>query len=146
MIRRLKKAYLLFACNDDRGICIKALFLSAFYRFCVLMIPMKKLQSSFGIMNEESEPEETMDTYRYAAKVANAVNRICNHTPWESKCLVKALSAQCLLKKNKIPSTLYLGVGTEGEHMIAHAWLRSGKFCVTGGNGEGYALVAKFRA
>lgn len=31
------------------------------------------------------------------------------------------------------------------KKMIVHAWLRCGSFCVTGGTGEGYAMVAKFK-
>ena len=30
--------------------------------------------------------------------------------------------------------------------MIAHAWLRCGQIYVTGGDGQGYAVVAKFKA
>ena len=32
----------------------------------------------------------------------------------------------------------------EEEKMVAHAWLRCGEMYVTGGNGEGYAIVSKF--
>lgn len=83
--------------------------------------------------------------YKYVLKVAYAVNRVCNRTRWESKCLVRALTAQRLLRKKKIPSTLYLGCGLDDEgNMIAHAWLRCGRIYVTGGNGDGYAVVDKF--
>lgn len=98
-----------------------------------------------GTINEESTQELIGESYRQAYEVAQAVTRVCRHTPWQSKCLVQALIAQHLLKKHQIPSTLYLGVGKVGEEMIAHAWLRSGEYYLTGGCGEGYALVAKFR-
>ena len=64
---------------------------------------------------------------------------------WESKCLVRAMTARKLLKEAGIHSTLYLGVGKDEGKMIAHAWLRCGQMYVTGGNGSSYAMVAKFR-
>ena len=39
---------------------------------------------------------------------------------------------------------MYLGCGTEDDKMVAHAWLRCGEMYVTGGDGEGYAVVSKF--
>ena len=48
--------------------------------------------------------------------------------------------------KRGVNTTLYLGVGKEDGNMVAHAWLRCGQLYVTGGNGNGYAMVAKFRA
>jgi len=99
-----------------------------------------------GVLNEESAQEESMEKYKEASKVSHTVNSVCGQTPWESKCLVRALTAQHLLKKKKIPSTLYLGVGKKGDAMIAHAWLRSGRYYLAGGSGDGYVQVAKFRS
>ena len=84
------------------------------------------------------------DRYRGRIRLAR-VNRITEHTLWESKCLVRAMTARKLLKEAGIHSTLYLGVGKDEGKMIAHAWLRCGQMYVTGGNGSSYAMVAKFR-
>lgn len=142
----LKKLYSFLRFNKNRRMYPEVLFLSAFYRFRILFVPMKKLQKRIGIMNEESAGEESEQHYRQAARISHVVNRICSRTPWESKCLVRALTAQHLLRRRRIPSTLYLGVGKKDDGMIAHAWLRCGKYFVIGGNGESYAMVAKFRA
>ena len=93
----------------------------------------------------ESPQEETMENLRKAKRVSTHVNRITEHTLWESKCLVRAMTARKLLKEAGIHSTLYLGVGKDEGKMIAHAWLRCGQMYVTGGNGSSYAMVAKFR-
>ena len=93
--------------------------------------------------------DATLDEYRFCKKVAYSVNQVCGKTKWESKCLVRALSAQRLLAEKGIDSTLYLGCKMdENKKMIAHAWIRVGKMYVTGGNGaaDGYAVVDKFRA
>lgn len=82
--------------------------------------------------------------YRQAARIAQIVGKVCDKTPWESKCLVRALAAQRLLCRRGLSSTLYLGCGMEEGKMVAHAWLRFGEMYVTGGDGGGYTTVARF--
>ena len=109
----------------------------------------KKLNKKWGIEGEESSYDAEIDEYRFCKKVSYAVNQVCNKTKWESRCLVRALTAQKLLAETGIDSTLYLGCKLdENKKMVAHAWIRCGKLYVTGGNGEadGYAVVDKFKA
>lgn len=120
-------------------------YLTAFYRAQMLLVPSKKLEKKWGQRGEESPEEDTAWNYRYAYDVSADVNRIAEKTPWKSKCLVRALTARYFLRRKGIITTLYLGVGKDGNgKMVAHSWLRCGKLYITGGNGEGYATVAKF--
>lgn len=132
--------------NNHKKMSIMCWIYSAWYRFQVLYTKAKKMKVKWGVEGEESSEEETLESYRYAKKVAYCVDQICTKTSWESKCLVRALTAQTLLKKEGISSTLYLGCKLEEGKMVAHAWIRCGKVYVSGGNGEGYAIVDKFRA
>lgn len=104
------------------------------------------MKKHWGEEGKESVEQEPMEIYKYAASISRIVNRICNKTSWESKCLVRALTAQKLLKRKKIHSTMYLGCKMDEGKMVAHAWLRCGAMYVTGGNGaaDGYAVVDKF--
>ena len=132
--------------NEHKSITIKAFIYSAFYRFQILYCSKAKMKRKWGIEGTESPAEATIEEYRYAKKVSYAVNRVCNKTRWESKCLVRALTAQKLLSKKGIQTTMYLGCGLdENKKMIAHAWLRCGRMYVTGGNGSEYAIVDKFK-
>lgn len=130
--------------NDYKGISIMCLVYSAWYRYQVLHMDSKKLRVKWGIEGMESGEDETHENYKYAKAVAICVNHVCNKTAWESKCLVRALTAGKLLKKKGIPSTMYLGCRLEDGRMAAHAWLRCGRMYVTGGDGDGYAVVDKF--
>lgn len=145
MKKKINRLYRFLRYNPNKQMYIQILFLTALYRFILLIIPVKKLQRFMGILNEESTVDLSQECYKEAAKISHAINRLCQHTPWESKCLVRALTAQHLLKRQQIPSTLYLGVGKDDDRMIAHAWLRCGEFYVTGGTGDKFAIVAKFR-
>lgn len=131
--------------NKDKKMTLQVWLYSAWYRLLIKVCEPKKLRKYWGISGEESVEDVTRDEYLYANRVKTHVSVSCSHTPWESKCLVQAWTAMTLLKKKGIPTTMYLGVGKENEKMIAHAWIRCGRMYVTGGDGSGYAIVAKYR-
>lgn len=142
----IKRIWRFIRYNNHKGMSLLCWFYSAIYRFQILHMDTKKMQVKWGEEGKESPEEETLENYRYAKKVSYCVNQICNKTSWESKCLVRALTAQTLLKKKGIHTTMYLGCRMEEGKMAAHAWIRCGRMYVTGGNGEGYAVVDKFFA
>lgn len=134
-----------FKVNSNKKMTLAIYGLTAFYRAQMLLIPSKKLEQHWGDKGVESPEEDTREHYWYAYRVSCEVNRIADKTPWESKCLVRALTARFLLHRKSILTTMYLGVGKDEQgSMIAHAWLRCGDKYVTGGDGSSYATVAKF--
>lgn len=132
--------------NGEKWMTITVYFYTAYYRLCIRFVPMPKIEKNMGIRGEESEETETEENVRLAKLVRFHVNRVTEHLPLKRKCWVRALTARKILMKHGVNSTLYMGVGKENDQMIAHAWLRCGQIYVTGGNGQGYAVVAKFKA
>lgn len=130
--------------NQFKTETLLSYFYSALFRLQILLIKPKYLKKHWGEEGRETVDKEPREIYIYAASVSRIVNRICTKTSWESKCLVRALTAQKLLKRKKIHSTMYLGCKMDEGKMVAHAWIRCGEMYVTGGNGEGYAVVDKF--
>lgn len=131
--------------NHEKIMTIQALFVSAYYYRCITRTPAKKLEERFGKRGVESDREESLENLKLAVRVGNRVARVTTKAPWETKCLCRAWTAQYLLKKRHVHSTMYLGVGKdETGKMVAHAWLRCGQVFVTGGNGSEYTTVAKF--
>ncbi len=132
--------------NDNKMMTVQAWAYAAWYRFLIRFRSRKHLEKHWGVLGEETGQTLTLEQYKYARLVSRQVNRIANHTPWESKCLVRALAARRFLCKKKISNTLYLGVGKdETGKMVAHAWIRAGSAYVTGGDGSEYATVAMFK-
>ena len=147
-MRILGRIYRFLRYNNEKKLSLYCWFYAAKYRMQMLYSDTKKLQKKWGEEGKESPEEATQEEYRYARKIAYCVNEVCGKTSWESKCLVRALSAQTLLRKRGIQTTLYLGCKEMDGKMVAHAWLRLGSCYVTGGNGAaaGYGIVAKFLA
>jgi len=126
----------------------QAVIYAAIARFRVFFYPGNRLHRYLGELNKETGTDiPPEDQRKYIRLVSRRVERVANRVPWESKCLVQGMVAQRLLRNAGIQSTLYLGVGRDKDDnnkMTAHAWVRCGPYFVCGGNGEDYAVVAKF--
>ena len=145
-MRIFKRIYRFIRYNTEKKLSLLCWYYSAKYRIQMLYTKPNKLPRKWGIEGEESPEKDTPENYAYAGRISWCVNQVCSKTSWESKCLVRALTAQTLLRKKGIKTTLYLGCRLDEGKMVAHAWLRCGEKYVTGGNGvkNGYAMVDKF--
>ena len=149
ILRRLKRCgrllYNFIFKNKSRLLTVRIIMLSAWYRMRIKYVPMSKLQNSFGETGRQSPEQETDEIMRVAGFVGARVERVCAKTPWESKCFVRALTAQNILARKSVHTTLYLGLTKENGQMAAHAWLRCGTRYVTGWAGyAGHVVVSYF--
>lgn len=144
MLRCFRKLLFEFS-FEDKILFTEAFILTGINRYKILHVPFNKLKTQMGNHNKESSDEISLDEYKIVKKVRNAVVNTSRYTPWESLCLVQSMTVQKMLSKRNISSTLYLGVNKDtNNEMKAHSWIRSGQMYVTGGDGSGYAMVAKF--
>lgn len=142
-VKRINK-FLFKLSIKEKLLFVEAFFLTGLMRAKILKVPFNKLKKELGTYNTESADDVVLDDYNIAKIVRDVVVTISKFTPWESLCLVQAMTVQRMLKKRGISTTIYLGVNKENKNMVAHAWIRCGKMFVTGGDGSGYATVAKF--
>ncbi len=127
-------------------ILMEAYVLLGFSRLIIWKLKFKRIAGILGKINQETEfSNEGIDVYK-VKQVAMAIKIISKHTFWENKCLVQVFTAKLMLNKRKQKSTVYLGVAKdESQCMIAHAWLRSGRIYVTGGDGSiKFTITSKF--
>ncbi|MGU9370176.1 lasso peptide biosynthesis B2 protein [Clostridium perfringens] len=130
---------------ESKVMFCKAFILCGFYRFIILNVSFSKVKKLLGEKGKESEFEIDIDNYKIVKEVSFIVKLASYNTPWESKCLVQAMTAQKILNDKGIKTTLYLGVAKEKNNMVAHSWLRYGQMFVTGGNGDlNYTRVGCF--
>ncbi|MBY0061817.1 MULTISPECIES: lasso peptide biosynthesis B2 protein [Priestia] len=109
-------------------------------------VPFSKVAPTLGNHMEETAFTLNSSNKEVLASVSQAIHTMSRYTFWESQCLVKAIAAMKMLEKRQIESTLYLGTAREktGE-LVAHAWLRSGPFYITGSEVmERFTVVSKF--
>ena len=143
-MRTMKKIVRFIMQNKFKRETMLIVIYSGYFRLFLLLFSVEHLIKHMGNLGEESPLNDTNENYRYALRVSRMVNRMCDKTIWESKCLVRALTAQKLLKKKGIESTIYLGCKMINDKLEAHAWLRCGVLYITGGDGKEFTQVAKF--
>lgn len=109
-------------------------------------LPFSKLAPSLGERMGETSFTVSSEQIGLLKKISHAIHIVSPYTFWESQCLVKAIAGQKMLKRRNIDSTLYLGTAKDEDGLlIAHSWLRSGSYYVSGSEGmENFTVVAKF--
>lgn len=97
------------------------------------VVPFSKVAPILGEQMEET-PFICHERNKIILKqISDATQIMSKYTFWESQCLVKAIAAMKMLERRRIGSTLYLGTARDGNgNLIAHAWLRSGPYYITG--------------
>jgi hypothetical protein len=115
-------------------------------RCAILLIPFRYIAPMLGKKNGSSSTDVKHETLVKAARIGWAVETVSRFTPWESKCLVRAITAQILLRGIGTPSTLYLGMAKDkSSQLIAHAWLRCGNLVLTGASeSDNFRNIAQF--
>ncbi|WP_409293466.1 lasso peptide biosynthesis B2 protein [Peribacillus sp. SCS-37] len=108
-------------------------------------IPFSKTVKTLGDKGSETSYVEKGDRF-LLRDISSAISTASRYTAWESKCLVQAIAAMKMLERRGIDSTLYLGTARDTNgNMVAHAWLRSGPYYITGSDGmEYYTVVSQF--
>jgi hypothetical protein len=131
--------------RTDKLLLLYIFMLLAIVRVLLLLVPFRYITVWLGKYMKESPYIDENDN-TFINQVERDIQLVSKYTPWESKCLVQAITGKILLRHKRLQNTMYLGVAKDSENqMIAHAWLRSGNKLVTGGCNSGmFTVVAKF--
>ena len=132
----------------DKILVAQTYLLLGFSRLAIRLLSMHRLTRFFGTQNVETAEEAPPEQLREARRIAWAISSVSPYTPWNSNCYPQAITAKYLLRRRRIPCTLYLGAAFKKEKeegLEAHAWLRCGPMYVTGGKGhEQFGTVGIF--
>lgn len=127
------------------------LFLETFFQLgmarSLIALPFSRISPILGKHMDETPQNSNLSSVQIqqVKNIRHAIEVVSKYTFWESKCMVKAITAMFMLKRRGIESTLYLGTAKEKGNLTAHAWLRSGDFYVTGSDVmKKFTVVAKF--
>jgi len=142
MIRQLTRLARLPA--PERRDLAEAVILCTVAGVLLRLLPFRRLAPRLGRHMAVSPPEAAAEHRTRVARVAWAISAAARNLPWRPVCLPQAITAQWMLRRRGIPSTLYLGADPSRGY-DAHAWVRAGATIVTGGPGqERYAVVSSF--
>jgi hypothetical protein len=138
-VRRTLSEFALLAC---------AWVLLALARVVLGVVPFRVIARTIGLREGRTADRVDQAGEARAVRIGLAVRGAASRTPWQSTCLMQALTAASLLRFSHIEATLYLGVAKEGraaDGLIAHAWLRCGSVTLTGEAGrDRFSKLASF--
>lgn len=137
----------LFMSKKSQFLFIEALFYLGIARI-LKSLPFRKIVKHLGEESKETTYNSLVSPSekRTLIQISQAINIMSRYTLWDSMCLVKAIACMKMLERRNIDSTLYLGTAKDQTgSMIAHAWLRSGPYYLTGfEEKERFTVVSKF--
>lgn len=142
----MRKFILFLSLNhENKCLLIEAYVLLAWGRL-LKWVSFSKIAPHLGEEMGETSFISMEKDKRLLNQISQNIHLACKYTFWESSCLVKAFAARSMLHRRGIDSTLYLGTGVDEKgKLIAHAWLRSGPYFITGSEGkERFTVVATF--
>lgn len=131
--------------NNKKLLLLEAFFLLGWARI-LKSRSFSKIAPSLGEQMKETSFTIEDSQQSILKNITEAINLMSRHTFWESMCLVKAIAAMKMLERRQIESTMYFGTAKdETGKLIAHAWLRSGPFYLTGAEVmDQFVVVSKF--
>jgi hypothetical protein len=97
-------------------------------------LPSKMLVRIYGRQMVETPARLPEEQEEFARHTGTTLAFVKKHLLWRSTCVMDAIAARIILKRRNIPSTVYIGFrhGVTSGPFNAHAWVRSGKWTVTG--------------
>ncbi len=101
------------------------------------LLPFRWLVRTLGQSQRELPPDHGPHEANLSLRVSRGLDAAAARLPWPTTCLERAIAAKWMLRRRRVPCTLYLGVRRSAAGLDAHAWLRSGPTIVTGAQAEG---------
>ncbi len=120
----------------ERSRLLEALLLLGAARAAVLLFSFSRVAGWVGLVAKDTKVNIARAQANTAAEIGWAVRTASARTPWQSACLVQTLAAAAMLRRRKVPCTLFLGVARDAQHLTAHAWLGCGADILTGSGGR----------
>lgn len=126
---------------------VEAYVLSGVMRMAILLFAFQRITKFMGLTQTDSLPGAESDLTINLSKIGWAIQAVSARVPWESACLVQALTGMAMLGRRGINASLYLGVAKDGNEVgaiSAHAWLCCGNVVLTGGDCNRYVVISVF--
>lgn len=129
----------------EKRLFLKALFWLTYAKLTIKFCSFERLKPHLGQISENSDSALSDSDLSGARYVKQAVGRADKCLPFHCQCLVMAICAGYLLKEQRVPYRLFLGVKKESQSLAAHAWVKVGEYFITGQSQEKYTTVKVFK-
>lgn len=115
----------------DRFVLLEAFLFLASTRFVIAALPFRKAANLAAWPIQQSAMSGGVALAKLK-RVRWAIIAASRRVPWRALCFEQGLTAQCMLRRRGIASTLYYGVAQCESGLSAHVWVRVGDIDVIG--------------
>ena len=144
LVRKIN-TYFIKGSSLERKLFFKAFYYMLIIRYWMHKVKFSRYEKYLGERGEKASSSTVENQEEIIQTVRKVVKATSKNTPWESKCMVQAISCKWLLKKYGIETTIYFGVQNDTDNpskLKAHAWLKLGEYVLTGREGhKGFKVV-----
>jgi hypothetical protein len=129
---------------QDRFILLEAFLLLAATRFVIAVLPFRNAAelAAWPVQQSAMFGGVALDRLK---RVRWAIIAASRRVPWRALCFEQGLTAQCMLRRRGIASTLYYGAAQGESGLSAHVWVRVDDIDVIGCEAAPrYAVLASF--
>ena len=120
----------------ERGLLAEAVVCLGAARVLIVFFPFRRLAPFLGEPRAETPATPLAGREAFLRKLTWALRATGRRLPWRCMCLEQAVAGRLMLRRRGIPYTLYLGTDRKDDGLVAHAWLRTGDYIVTGAEGR----------
>lgn len=147
MMRRMTNAFLKFLRQTPqrRGLLLEAALGLTLARLALRFVPFRQLKLFFNRPVRGSHVNGRQREH-LRKEVAWAIEKTATFLPGETVCFPRGITAQAMLRRRGVGTTLYYGVTTSnGNGSIAHVWVQDGVQGVVGHRDiEAYHILARY--
>ncbi len=119
-----------------------------FSKILIKSIPIRFSLKYLGVKNIDLSRSDVSCDPSVLFLIRQSIYLVSKNLPWRSKCLDQAMTAQWMLSRRNLPTTLYLGMRKSDnakKSYDAHAWVCCGNMPVIGVQPQvGYVVVGRY--
>jgi hypothetical protein len=129
----------------ERGLLAEAILCLGAARLLIVGLPFRRLAPILGRPRTETPETAIPGRKDFLLRLSWALLAAGGRLPWRCMCFEQVVAARLMLRRRGIPYTLYLATDRRSEGLVAHAWLRTGDYIVTGAEGrERFVVLLTF--
>lgn len=126
----------------EKKMLIESLFVSLYVKILLLLFSFNFIEKK--IIKKKTEKIKNLNSKETILLIKKSIQRISHLIFWKNLCLEQSLTALIMLRKRKIPYTLYFGIRKNNSKLQAHVWISSESIYVIEKGNEEFTILKEY--
>ncbi len=126
----------------EKKILAEVILVSLYVRILLLMFSFEFIEKK--LIEKKYNKKENTNFKETILLIKKSIQRSSKLIFWRYFCLEQSLTALIMLRKRKLPFTLYLGVLKKNDKMLAHVWICSQTIYIVEKTNEEFSVIKEY--